>query len=229
MCLSPEVDAVAGVTIAVFAVDTLRHNKNLHSLPLALVPTIFALHTFSSALVWWAHRGQVPQSVGSAATTFYIAVAFAILPSYVPFAVWSIEPLGARRNALGVLTLAGVFVSFSFAQGIAQGHSSMEVGHHFVAFHVEQVSIVAVMLYFVATCGSMLISGFTSLVTWGVLNVVVVLGLAWWMSEDLPSLWCFWAAATSGFVAWFMRSDSTTAIDVGWMRRVAVSISSKSR
>ena len=207
MCLSPEVDAIASVTIAAFAVDALRHNKNLRSLPLALVPTIFALHTLSSALVWWAHRGQVPDAVGALATNFYIAIAFAILPSYVPFAVWSIEPSGARRNVLGVLILAGLFVSFSFAQGIAQGHSTAVVGHHFVDFHVEQVSTVAVILYFVATCGAMLFSGVPSLVAWGALNVAVVMFLSWWMSEDLPSIWCFWAAATSGFVAWFMRSD----------------------
>ena len=221
MCLSPEVDAVSSVTIAAFAVDAIRHNKKLRTLPLALVPAIFALHTLSSALIWWAHRGQVPQSVGSAAASFYFAIAFVIFPSYVPFAVWSIEPLGARRNALALLCLAGLFVSLSFAQGIAQGRSSMAVGHHFIDFHVQQVSAVAIALYFIATCGAMLISGFTALVTWGALNVAVVMFLAWWMSEDLPSIWCFWAGATSGFVAWFIRSNAVTPADVSWMRRVA--------
>jgi len=220
VCLSPEVDAVASVTIATFAVDALRHNKNLRSLPLALVPAIFALHTLSSALIWWAHRGQVPQSVGSAAADFYFAVAFVILPSYVPFAVWSIEPLGARRNVLGILCLAGLFASLSFAQGIARGSSRMVVGHHFIDFHVRQISTVAIVLYFIATCGAMLLSGFTSLVTWGALNVAAVLFLAWWMSEDLPSIWCFWAGATSGFIAWFMRSDGVTPVGIGWPHRV---------
>lgn len=216
MCLSPEVDAVASVTIAVFAVDALRHNKNLRSLPLALIPTIFALHTLSSALVWWAHRGQVPEVVGALATNFYISIAFAILPIYVPFAVWSVEPLGTRRNILGILCLAGLFVGLSFAQRIAQGHTSTVVGHHFVDFHVEQVSTLAIGLYFVTTCGSMLLSGLRPLMWWGAINVGAVLFLMWWMAEDLPSLWCFWAAATSGFVAWFMRSNAS--IPVGPIR-----------
>ena len=222
MCLSPEVDAVSSVTIAAFAVDAIRHNRNLRSLPLALVPAIFALHTLSSALIWWAHRGQIPQTVGSAAESFYFDIAFVILPSYVPFAVWSIEPLGARKNALALLCLAGLFVSFSFAQGIAQGSSRMVVNHHFIDFHVGQVSSAAIALYFIATCGAMLISGFSSLMTWGALNVAVVIFLAWWMSEDLPSIWCFWAGATSGFIAWFMRTDdAVTPVGIGWMHRVS--------
>ena len=207
MCLSPEVDAVATVTISVFAIDALRHNKNLRLLPLALVPTVFALHTLSSAFVWWTHRGQVPPWVGTEAAKFFIAVAFAFLPIYIPFAVWCIEPVGLRRNVLSVLCLAGLFSGLSFAQSIARGESSAIVGHHAIAYHVQNVSAVAVGLYFVATCGAMLFSGFPSLIAWGVLNVAVILFLFWWMSEDLPSIWCFWAGATSGFVAWFMRSD----------------------
>jgi hypothetical protein len=207
MCLSPEVDAVATVTISVFAIDALRHNKNLRSLPLALVPTVFALHTLSSAFVWWTHRDQVPPWIGGEAAKFFIAVAFAFLPIYIPFAVWCIEPVGLRRNVLSVLCLAGLFSGLSFAQSIARGESSAIVGHHAIAYHVQNVSAVAVGLYFVATCGAMLFSGFPSLIAWGVLNVAVILFLFWWMSEELPSIWCFWAGATSGFVAWFMRSD----------------------
>lgn len=209
MCLSPEVDVVAGVVISVFAVDALRHNQSLRTLPLALVPALFALHTFASALVWWAHRGLVSPHVGSIASSFYIAVAFAILPMYVPFAVWSVEPPGVQRNALGVLCLAGLIAGVSYAVAIANGQSSIKFGHHYVDFHVFAVPNVAVALYFLATCGSMLASGFKPLVTWGVINLVAVLSLMWWMSEDLPSLWCLLAASTSGFVAWFMRSDAT--------------------
>jgi len=208
VCLSPEVDAVATVTISVFAFDALRHNKSLRSLPLALVPSVFALHTLSSAFVWWAHRGHVSPWVGAEAAKFFIAVAFAFLPIYIPFAVWCIEPAGLRRNVLSVLCLAGLFSGLSFAQSIARGDSSAVVGHHAIAYHVHHVSTLAMCLYFVATCGAMLLSGFPSLIAWGALNVGVILFLFWWMSEDLPSIWCFWAGATSGFVAWFMRSDA---------------------
>ena len=202
MCLSPEVDSVASVTI-----DALRHNKSLRSLPLALVPTVFAMHTLSSAFIWWSHRGQVSPWVGAEAANFFIAIAFAFLPIYIPFAVWCIEPAGQRRNVLTFLCLAGLFSGLTFAQGIARGEASAVVGHHYIDYHVQNISPVAMGCYFIATCGAMLFSGYRALMAWGVLNVAVVVFLYWWMYEDLPSIWCFWAGATSGFVAWFLRSD----------------------
>ena len=53
MCLTPEVDVVTSVAIGALAIDALRHNNNVRTLPIALVPAIFSVHTFSSAVVWW--------------------------------------------------------------------------------------------------------------------------------------------------------------------------------
>jgi hypothetical protein len=61
-------------------------------------------------------------------------------------------------------------------------------------------------MYVAATCGALLLSGQRPLVFWGITNVVVVGVLALAERNGLPSLWCFWAAITSGFVAWFLRS-----------------------
>ena len=51
MCLSPEVDLAARILISVVAVDAIRHNRHGRTLPLALLPGIFALHSFASMFV----------------------------------------------------------------------------------------------------------------------------------------------------------------------------------
>jgi hypothetical protein len=99
MCPSPEVDVVAGVAIAGIGVDALRHTLHPRTLPLALLPGLLAVHTLSSAPVRLGADGTLPAAVADPAPTFFMGVAVAWLPVYVPWAIVSLEPPGWRREA----------------------------------------------------------------------------------------------------------------------------------
>ena len=206
MCFSPEADVVAAVVISVVAVDALRHNHSGRTLPLALLPAVFAVHTLASAFVWWGLDGRVPAGLGAAATSFYLGIAFVLLPVLVPVAVLMIEPPGWRRPALVALGLAGAYASAVFALGLADGRGSATACSYYINFGITGASSAAGVMYVAATCGALLLSGQRPLVIWGILNAVVVAALALAVANGLPSLWCFWAAITSVFVAWFLRS-----------------------
>ena len=75
MCLSPQVDIAAGVVITGFAADALRNVRSRRTLPLALLPAVFAFHTFTSAFVWWGLDGPLSPAVGDAASNVFIAIA----------------------------------------------------------------------------------------------------------------------------------------------------------
>ena len=205
MCLSPEVDLSAGIAISVIAVDAIRNNRHARSLPLALIPAVFALHSFSSAIVWFSLRGDVSQSLGSAATSFYLFIAFVLLPIFVPISVLLIEPRGWRRSIMVGVTAMGIFAGFDFFRNFVLGHTSAVACDRYIDFHVSGAATISGGFYVVATCGAMLLSAQKPLVYWGILNVAIVGGINKWQSHGLPSLWCFWAAITSGFVVWFMR------------------------
>lgn len=205
MCLSPEVDLVAGVAIAVVAVDAVRHNRHGRTLPLALLPAVFAVHTLTEAFIWWGERGVVPAQVGDAAAVFFMFVAFVLLPVYVPVSVLLIEPRGWRRDALLLLTGAGAIAAADFLIGLVSGRAEATACSYFIDYRILGAATVSGGLYVLATCGAMLLSGQRPLQVWGVTNVVVVAALIVWQSRGLPSLWCFWAAMSSVFVAVFLR------------------------
>ncbi len=205
MCLSPQVDVVAGLAITVVAIDAARHCHHRRTAALAALPAIFAVHTFASALVWWGLRGAIPGPLGDWALVFYLVVAFVILPVYVPLAVLLIEPRGWRRICLIVLTAAGAGAGIDFLLGILAGSARAVACSYYIDFRVLGTSTLAGGIYVLATCGALLLSGQRPLLYWGMLNVVVVSGLCLWVSRGMPSLWCFWAACTSGFVAWYLR------------------------
>jgi hypothetical protein len=211
MCFAPQVDVVAGVVITVVAVDAARHCRSARTAPLAALPAIFAFHTFASALVWWGLRGDVPVALGLAALQSYLLIAFVLLPIYVPVAVLLIEPAGWRRWALGVLSVIGTVAGIDFLVGLLAGRGEATACVSYIDYNVTGTSSIAGWLYVIATCGAFLLSGQRPLVLWGALNLLAVGVLALFASRGLPSLWCFWAACTSIFIAWYLRDISPHA------------------
>jgi len=205
MCLSPQVDVVAGLVMSVVAVDAVRHCHSPRLVGLAALPAIFAVHTFTSAVVWLGLQGHVSTSSLDTATAFYLAVAFVLLPVYVPVAILLIEPPGWRRAALVALTAAGAYASFDFLVGLVSGRASAVACDSYIDFNVVSTSSYSAVLYVAATCGALLLSGQRILFVWGLTNVVVVGALSWGVSRGVPSLWCFWAACTSILIAVFLR------------------------
>lgn len=205
MCLSPEVDLAAGILISVVAVDAIRHNRHKKTLPIALLPGIFALHSFASLFVWWSFQGVVSDAIGNAAANFYIFVAFVLLPIYVPLATLLVEPRGWRRHVLQGFTTVGIIAGLVYLYYIVQGQASVQECTAFLDFHVAGPSWIMSAFYGAATCGAMLFSRYRPLFIWGVLNCAAIIVLNDRLSHALPSLWCLWAACTSFFVSWFMR------------------------
>ncbi len=205
MCLSPEVDIVAGVAISAVAVDALRHVDHRRTLPLAALPAIFAFHTFVSAFVWWGERGDISAALGDAASTTFMFIAFILLPIYVPICIFLLEPPGWRRIALLLITGAGVASGVDYFLGLVGGQGSAVACSYYIDYTIDGRSAVSGVLYLIATCGALLLSGSRPLFLWGIVNAVGVAVLAVWVQAGLPSLWCFWAAITSFFVAWYLR------------------------
>lgn len=205
MCFSPEVDVIVGSAITVVAIDALRHAPNRRSLPLALLPAAFAIHTFQSALVWCGFSNLVPLWLSNAAEFGYLLFAFAILPMYVPLAIGLIEPVAWRRRALFNLEWLGVIGGTAYAYALIQGSGSATACNLYIDFSIAGANPVAGWIYPVATLGAALLSSHRALFMWGLSNVLVVGCLLIWNQRGLPSLWCFYAAATSVFIAWFVR------------------------
>lgn len=207
MCFDPKVDVVVGVATSVIAASTLKRTKNPQVLPLATIPAVFAIHLFSSAIVWLGLQGEVPRGSLEVAKFSYLCIAFVFWPTYIPLALFLIEPESRRRIALSALIAVGIWVSISYLQAILNGHGVAMLERLYVDFHVNNVSAVIGGLYFVTTCGSALISSNQRIFIWGIANLVIVLFLVAGRNHGLPSLWCFWAATTSIWI-WCIVSEA---------------------
>lgn len=205
MCFSAGFDLAAGTVITVVAIDTLRRNESARTLPLAIIPAVFAAHTLMSGALWLSFNGAISPQAGTAAAWAYMLVAFVLLPILIPLSVLLLEPPGWRRFALVALTGAGVVSGLGYLIGLVGGSGSAQACGWYIDYWIEAPVPFSGVLYLIATCWALLLSGYRPLFLWGLTNVLVVVVLSDAVPRGLPSLWCLWAAVTSFFVNGFLR------------------------
>lgn len=211
MCLSAEVDLVAGLVVGAVGVDALRHVRCRPEWALAAVPMVLAAHQLVEVLVWRGLGDDLPASVWRPAAWIYLLIAFGILPVLVPAAVTLLEPPSHRR-VLHALTAVGAAVSVVLMSAVVRGPVEASISGNRIAYEVPLWHGGAVVaLYVLATCGSLLVSSHDRIRWFGMVNLVAAGFLAWVDKVGFISLWCVWAAMTSVAIAAHLRWAETTS------------------
>lgn len=205
MCFSLQADLVAGAVLAPIAVLSLREVRTRRELPFALLPTVFCVHQLIEALVWLGLEGRVPGWVQAAAALAYVLIALPLLPLLVPTAILLLEPRGFRARTVPFVGL-GVIVAAVLLVTVLDGPIKVVRLDHALSYHVGlSDALLWVALYVVAVTGPALMSGYRSIVAFGVLNVVGLTAVALLYAEAFASLWCVYAALTSVLILVHMR------------------------
>lgn len=197
VCFSMTADLVAGTALVPVAALSLREVKNRRELPFALLPAIFAVHQFLEVAVWAGLDGDVSAGVAEMAMRAYLFIAWPLLPTYVPLAVLMLEPQHARRRVAPFVGL-GAIVSAYLAYVVLA--NPVEVIRHSNGLEYDTTvhhPIVWAVLYIVAVIGSPLMSGYRSIVAFGIVNLVGLVLVAVFYAQEFASLWCVFAAASS--------------------------------
>lgn len=207
MCFSPEGDLVGGLVVTAIGIDACRHVRGRadHRL-LAAFPLLLGAHQLTETFVWWGLQGVVPPAVGAVAMWIYLIVAFVVLPVLVPLVVMGLEPTTPRRWRIAPFLVVGIGVAAVLLEAMVRTHPTVHLGAYHLSYTIGlQHGIPIIGCYIVATCGSLLASGFRDIVIFGLANVVAVVILARLSADGFASLWCFYAALASGAIVLHMR------------------------
>lgn len=209
MCLSAEVDLVAGLVIGAAGVDALRHAEDRKEIAVAALPMLLGAHQLIEAVAWWGLEDRVPAIAGDVAVWIYLLLAFGVLPIFVPLAMVLLEPDVARARAMRHLVVMGAAVSLVLVATMIRGPVEAAIGGRYIAYDIGlSHGGLVVAAYVVATCGALLLSSHRVIVRFGVFNVVAVAVLIWLNTSGFASLWCAWAAIASMGVAFGLRSGA---------------------
>lgn len=197
MCFSVEADLVTGVALLPVGALALREVRHVREVPFAALPLLFGVHQLTEALVWAGVEGHVSPRVQATAVLAYLLFALPGLPLLFPLAVLLLEPRGARLRVASFVAL-GAVVSAYLAVVVLDGDVGVRALPHALVYTTGlDHDALWTALYIVAVIGPSLLSGYPSLVAFGLLNLVGLTVVALLYVEAFTSLWCVWAALTS--------------------------------
>jgi hypothetical protein len=211
MCFSADGDLAGGVVVFAIGVDALRHLRGRKEyLVIAALPLVLGLHQIDEAFVWWGLQGHVSAHVGRVAMWIYLLFALVALPVLAPVLVMTLEKTPTGRRRIAPFLVIGMGTSVLLLVAMLSTTPSSHLGHFHIAYSIGlRDGIPIIGLYIIATCGSMLASGFRHVVWFGFANLVAVVVLARLCADGFTSLWCFYAALASGGIALYLRIDDT--------------------
>jgi hypothetical protein len=197
MCFSAQADATVGLALLPVGVLALREVRQAREVPFAVLPLLFAVHQLIEAVAWAGADGEVSSEVGHAAVVAYLVIALVVLPTWFPLAVLLLEPRGARSRVVPFVAL-GAVVSAYCAMAMLRAPVGVVARDHALQYRTDlHHGDLWTVLYVIAVIGPSLLSGYPSIVAFGVLNLVGLSVVAVVYEEAFTSLWCVWAACTS--------------------------------
>ncbi|MET9487771.1 DUF6629 family protein [Nocardia sp. NPDC006630] len=193
-------DLVAGTALLPVAALSLREVKHWRELPFALLPAIFALHQYIESIVWAGLNGHVSAGLEHAAVFAYLLIALPLLPTLFPLSILMLEPRGARLRVAPFVVL-GAVVSTYFTVVLITDPVGVTSHPYCLAYQTGAQNMpVWATLYVVAVIGPALMSGYPSIVAFGVLNLIGLVVAAALYVQAFASLWCVYAAIMSVLV-----------------------------
>lgn len=209
VCFSAQADLVVGIGVTFLGVDALRHVTRRSERALAWLPIVLGAHLLTEVPVWWGLEGDLSESVWRPAMFVYLLIAFAVVPVLVPLAIAALEPVRRRRSSTAFVVL-GAVVAVVLVHALVRGPVDAEIVGHHVAYRTGLWGGGAiVLLYVVATCGSLIASSHQRVRWFGAVNLVAVAVLVTIDKSALISLWCAWAAVISVAITWHLRITSS--------------------
>lgn len=197
MCFSVEADVTVGLLLLPVGIATLREVRHVRELPFAAMPLLFAVHQLIEAVVWAGAAGQVSADLQHLAVGAYLVIALVVLPTLMPVAVLLLEPRGARLR-VAPFALLGVVVSAYLGYALLTEPFTVTAYPHALVYDTGlRNGGPGIVLYIAAVIGPSLLSGYRSIIAFGVLNLVGLAVVAVVYAEAFVSLWCVYAACIS--------------------------------
>ncbi len=209
MCLSPEVDVIAGTALTGIGVATLLQVRRKRDLVIASLPLGFGIHQLTEAFVWWGLRGQVSPGIGDAARDIYVGYAQVVLPIIVPLGFALLEPDPKRRTLVWPFAALGLAVGLFLLWHLVGGGVIAEERDHCVAYITTVPhAIPSAVAYILAVCAPALLSTQRHLRWFGLVNIVGIAIAATMQEEEFTSVWCLYAAVMSWLIYLHFRAEA---------------------
>lgn len=196
MCFSATVSFIAGVSLTIMGVATVRMTKSKTQLPFAMIPLLFGVQQLIEGVLWLSFKFEATL-LNVVMTYLFVLFSHVLWPIYVPFSVGYMESVAWRKKIIFLFQFIGGAVGLYLLYSMMRFPviSKIDENMVYVLPYVREHPVLD--LYLAATCIAPLFSSYTRIRIFGVLTFLLFIVAAWFYTEALFSVWCFFAAILS--------------------------------
>jgi hypothetical protein len=208
MCFSATANFVGSGVLGTVGVVTLTKVKHRRELLFASLPTLFAVHQFIEGFVWLGLDGRLSPAVTRDMAAAFMLYAQGLLPFLLPLSILLFEPDSKRRRGMLPFLALGTGTALYMLWALTAYPLHVFVEKNSIVYINDGTNNTALaVLYIVATCGSLFFSKIRDMVTFGAVNLIILLVVMAVKRYAFTSLWCAYAAAASIIIlAYFWKS-----------------------
>lgn len=207
MCFSAEASFVGGAVLTAIGIMTVRKNCEPAQRLFSTMPLVFGLQQISEGFVWIALKTPGQDLYLKIAAYVFLTAALLIWPTFVPLSVRLMETDPLRRRMLNALTGLGLLTSLSYLTGMILFDMTVRISSLHVSYSADAPQTllrIAYLSYLAVTLLPFFISSVRRVYLLGAVVIISYAVAAYFYSEYLLSVWCFFAAVASVVVWWIV-------------------------
>ncbi len=213
MCFSPEISFAAGGIISIIGIFTLYKARAHKGLLFAFIPLLFASQQFVEGMLWLnlLENGSTQQRYWL--TNIFNDYAFIVWPIVAPLSIFMLEEDKDRRNILKVIIVMGMATAFYAIKVLRSSGITPEIINHCIKYiYPAPQPIYAKYWYIAVTCLPFFLSTQTRIRWLGLVNIITFVVAYYTYNLAYISVWCFFAAVTSGLIYFYFRKVAKDSI-----------------
>jgi len=213
MCFSAEASFSAATLLAIVGYATISDTRNKKELCLAAIPLIFALQQFSEGLLWVALGYNMADSIlGMVGKYLFLFTAYVNWPVWLPISLYLAEENQTRKNIIGACFLVGaIFVIWNMTMVLGEPITVGIVDHsiQYSAYDpgTQAEFLFMRFLYVAAVLIPTFASSYRYMWVFGLIVGITFLVAGYFYHHTFTSVWCFFAAVTSGTLFLVLRAN----------------------
>ena len=210
MCFSATANFVGSGVLGAVGVVTLTKVKHRRELLFAALPILFAIHQFMEGFVWLGLDGILSPAVAHNMGAAFMLYAQGLLPFLLPLSVLLFEPNQKSRTRMQPFLILGAATTLYILWALTAYPLQLYVqGNSIVYINQATNNTTVAILYVIATCGSLFLSGIRMMVVFGAANLAILLVVMEVKRYAFTSLWCAYAAVASVIILiYFWKSKA---------------------
>ena len=216
MCFSTTASFVASGVLAVTGTIALLKVKNPSDRLFAAIPLLFAIQQFSEGFVWFTMNDANGIAISNIAVYIFLFFALITWPIFLPLSILMMEKNIIQKKILRFLTLTGMVISLFMVYVIVFRNISAQAMFLHMHYNVDypyDLPFISIMPYFIVTAIPQFISSVGKMKWFGLAIVASFLLTNIYFKENVPSVWCFFAALSSIIIILIVMKTRRTVIN----------------